>query len=82
MVTLAPGAAYFRRHFAERLREFREKAGLTRNALAVRAGVSPILVTRIASGKRSCSFQTAVQLAAALGIELGILAPEPPATRE
>jgi transcriptional regulator with XRE-family HTH domain len=52
---------------------------VTRNALAVLAGVSPIAVTRIESGERSCSFQTAVQLAGALGVKLGILAPDPPA---
>jgi DNA-binding XRE family transcriptional regulator len=74
-------AAHFRRLFGERLQGLREQVGLTRNALAVRAGVSPILVTRIESGARSCSFQTAVQIAAALGVELGILAPDPPAVR-
>src|SRR5262249_52500065 len=74
-------AAHFRRLFAERLQELREKAGLTRNALAVRAGVSPILVTRIESGERRWTFQTAVQRGGALGVELGILAPDPPAVR-
>jgi DNA-binding XRE family transcriptional regulator len=70
--------AHFRRRFGKKLQEFREKAGLTRNALGVQAGVAPISIARIESGERSCSFQTAVQLAGALGVEVNVLAPVPP----
>src|SRR5271156_2154759 len=50
--------AHFRRRFGKKLQEFREKAGITRNALGVQAGVAPISIARIEAGERSCSFQT------------------------
>ncbi len=59
--------------FARRLRALREAAALTPNALAVRAGLSPIQVMRIESGERGCTWETAVKLADALGCSLDAL---------
>lgn len=56
--------------FATRLRALREAAGITQNALAVRAGVAPILVGRIESGERSLTWATACKLADALSVSV------------
>ena len=58
---------------ARRLRELREAATLTRNALAVRAGISPILVHRLEDGAHGCTWTTACRLADALGVSVAAL---------
>lgn len=59
--------------FGRRLQVLREGAGLSKNALAVRAGLSPIQVARIEAGKRGCVWKTACKLAEALGCSLDAL---------
>lgn len=56
--------------FARRLRELREAAGLTRNALAVRAGVCPSNLDRMERGERACTWETACRLADAIGVSV------------
>ena len=53
---------------SRRLRELRTAAGLTCYALARRAGMAPISISRIESGERACSWETAVRLAEALDV--------------
>lgn len=49
------------------LSEFLEPLGISQNALARAAGVSPRRINEIVLGKRSVTADTAVRLAAALG---------------
>jgi transcriptional regulator with XRE-family HTH domain len=60
--------------FAQRLAALREKAGLTKNALAVLAGVAPIEISRFEQGLRphGPTLRTAARLAGALGGDLGL----------
>lgn len=65
--------------FGRRLRELREAAGLTRNALAARAGIDPIRVHRLEDGTRGDDrpvgyprLDTAIALARALGVGLEV----------
>ena len=70
-------AEHFRRQFGHRLRETREKAGLSLRALAEQAGVDHAQLVRLESGQRTCTLETAVDIAAALGVNLGILVATP-----
>ncbi len=55
--------------FGTLLRQYRESAGLSQNALARAAGIDPGLVNRLESGKREpASRGTVQQLVAALGL--------------
>jgi transcriptional regulator with XRE-family HTH domain len=54
--------------FAERLRQLREKAGLTQESLAVRAGMSIGSVRNYEQGIREPYWKGVFQLAAALGV--------------
>jgi transcriptional regulator with XRE-family HTH domain len=65
--------------FAARLRELREKAGLTQAQLAQRAGLHLSAVTRFEHGRREPSLASAAKLAAALGVTVDELIR--PATR-
>ncbi len=61
----------------ERLRELREKANLTQEGLAHRAGVSSAAIFRIEQGRPSDpKLSTLVALARALGVTVGRLADE------
>jgi transcriptional regulator with XRE-family HTH domain len=55
-------------HFAARLKEFREAAGLSQHELARRAGVSQPVLSQYESGKRKPSLAHAAALAGALGL--------------
>src|SRR5262245_41134001 len=66
-------ARHFREQFAMRLRLLREKSGHSLNALAHLAGVDHSQLVRIESGERSCTLETAVRVAGALGVSLGLL---------
>jgi DNA-binding XRE family transcriptional regulator len=66
-------ARLFRIRFAKQLKSLREEAGLSLNGLAQRAGVDHSQLVRLESGERSCTLETAVQIACALGVSLGIL---------
>lgn len=55
--------------FGPRLRKLREKAGLTQEQLAERAGVKKLAVWRWETGAREPSWGHVVALAKALGVE-------------
>ena len=57
-----------------RLKVLREAAGLTQENLARAIGVTPTGYQKWEYGKRSFSFETAIKLAAALGVDLNVLA--------
>lgn len=59
--------------FPARLLVLRERAGLTRYALARRAGLAPIHLTRIEQGLCDPKTATVQRLAAALGVEVAEL---------
>lgn len=69
-------AQHFRRRFGEQLKSLREKAGLSLNGLAAKAGVDHSQLARLESAERSCTLETAVKIAGALGVSLGILVDE------
>ena len=59
----------------ERLRQFRELAGLSQNALAKRANVPRPIISRVERGDQdTVTLDTASRLADALGITLDMLA--------
>lgn len=68
--------------FADRLRELRDKAGLTQAQLAERAGLHLSAVTRFEQGLREPSWSTAQSLADALGVSCEELRKPPVADRE
>lgn len=54
----------------QRLTALREARDWTRNALAVRAGISPIIISRIAREGRDPAWSTACKLADALEVRI------------
>ncbi len=66
--------------FAARLRELRESAGLTQEALAIKAGLSRDGVAHLEQGRRSPSWKTVQALASALGVESGAFTTTPRTT--
>lgn len=56
------------------IRVWRKHRGLTREALAARAGVAPSYVTEIETGRKPGSFDALAKLAAALKISLDDIA--------
>jgi ribosome-binding protein aMBF1 (putative translation factor) len=66
-------AQHFRQRFAQQLQELRQQAGLSLHGLADRAGVNHSQLVRLESAERSCTLETAVKIAAALGVSLGLL---------
>lgn len=69
-------AEHFRQRFAEQLRVLREQAGLSLHELGRRAGIDHSQLVRLEAAERSCTLETAVKIAAALGVSLGILTDE------
>jgi DNA-binding XRE family transcriptional regulator len=63
--------------FAGRLRELREKAGLTQEQLAERAGVKRDAVARWESGRREPGWSNVLALCAALGVTCEAFTQEP-----
>src|SRR3954447_26880732 len=57
--------------FAARLRELRESAGLTQRALAEKSGLHLGGLTKIEQGDREPAWSTVLDLASALGVEVG-----------
>jgi transcriptional regulator with XRE-family HTH domain len=53
--------------FAEMLKELREKAGLTQQALAVKAGLALSYISKLEGGRANPSWTTIKALAKALG---------------
>jgi transcriptional regulator with XRE-family HTH domain len=56
-------------NFAGRLKELRERAGLTQQALADKAGLSKAGIADLEQARREPSWSTAVALAEALGVD-------------
>ncbi len=54
--------------FAGAVRDTRERAGLTADELAARAGIAPSDLEAIERGERAPELETLVQIAAALGV--------------
>jgi transcriptional regulator with XRE-family HTH domain len=67
-------------HFAARLRELREAAGLTQQQLARSAGLDSRNLSRLENGERVPTWPTVRALAAALGVGCGAFE-QPPAAR-
>jgi transcriptional regulator with XRE-family HTH domain len=60
-------------HFGTRLREARERLGLTQEEVAQRSGVHATEVSRIEAGKRDPQISTLRRLAKAVDVKLGQL---------
>jgi ribosome-binding protein aMBF1 (putative translation factor) len=73
-------ARHFRQRFGKKLRALRERAGLSLNALAQRAGIDHSQLVRMEAGERSCTIETAVRIGVALGLSLGFLTDDTPAS--
>ena len=56
--------------FSERLRELRKKAGLSQDGLAKAAGLSTDTISKLERPGKEPAWDTAVKLAAALGVQL------------
>jgi DNA-binding XRE family transcriptional regulator len=56
-----------RQEIGSRIRELREGAGLTQEALATAAGIGRVTLVRIENGEQSPRYETLVSLATALG---------------
>ena len=75
--------------FSEQLRELRKKAGLSQDGLAKAAGLSTDTVSKLERPGKEPAWDTAVKLAAALGVQLDAFkdvdnapaAPEAPAKK-
>jgi transcriptional regulator with XRE-family HTH domain len=61
--------------FGARLKELREKAGLTQGALAALAGTHFTTVGKLENDERSVSLRLALALANALGVSVADLVP-------
>lgn len=66
-------ARHFRQEFANTLRSLRETAGLSVQELGRRSGVDHSQLVRLEAGERTCTVETAVKIAGALGVSMGIL---------
>lgn len=62
-----------RRALGKNLRQARERAGLTQEAVAERSGVHPTEVSRIETGKRDPRIATVEALAEAVGVSVSDL---------
>lgn len=68
--------------FGFRLRELRERAGLTQAQLADAVGVKVLAVTRWERGEREPGWSNIVALAAALGVDCTAFTQEPASSSE
>ena len=66
-------AADGKRSLGSRMRELRESAGLTQEALAAEAGIGRVTLVRVEKGEQSPRFETLLAVARALGMEVGEL---------
>lgn len=60
--------------FADKLKELREKAGLSRRELAEKAGLARDAVASLEQGRREPTWATVQKLAAALGVDMNAFA--------
>jgi len=56
--------------FGKRLRELRERKGISQEHLAKLASLNRTYISKIERGERNVSIETAARLASALGVEL------------
>lgn len=63
-------------HFAGRLKELRERAGITQQQLGEKAGIHKLTVAKLEQGIREPSWATVQTLAAALGVTCEAFAAE------
>ena len=63
--------------FGERLREVRQRAGVSQEKLADQAGLHRTYVSSVERGKRNISLQNIERLALALGVTMADLMPRP-----
>jgi transcriptional regulator with XRE-family HTH domain len=63
--------------FAGRLRELREEAGLSQQALAGRAGLTKDGVAQLEQGRRKPAWETVLKLCEALGVSVTEFTKEP-----
>ena len=70
-------AALGRRTIGERVRRYRESAGLTQEALARAAEIGRVTLVRLENGEQSPRFKTLKAVAGALGMEAPELLVEP-----
>jgi DNA-binding XRE family transcriptional regulator len=77
---LARHAEEAARRGGERLRELRERRGLTIDEIASRTGMAARQILRIEQGRYTVSFTKREEIAAALGYTLGDLLPMEPVT--
>jgi transcriptional regulator with XRE-family HTH domain len=68
--------------FAGRLKELREKAGITQQELAEKAGVHKLTVAKLEQGIREPTWETALALADSLGVSCEVLRQRSGATPE
>jgi len=64
-------------YFAGRLRELRESAGLSQKALADRTGLTVRQVSRLETGIQKPTWETAIALTEALGVDCRAFLEEP-----
>jgi transcriptional regulator with XRE-family HTH domain len=69
-------------HFAGRLKELREHAGLSQKELAERVGLTVRQISRFETGVQTATWPTAVALAEALGVTCLAFLEEPAAAPE
>ena len=75
--TVEATAALGRRTLGERVRQRRESAGLTQEALARAADIGRVTLVRLENGEQSPRFKTLKAVAAALGVDAPDLLVEP-----
>ena len=63
--------------FAARLRELREKAGLTQEGLAEASGLTRDGIAHLEQGRRSPAWETVLAVAKALGVECTAFTADP-----
>ena len=74
-LSATPPITAFATHVGQVLRQQRDKAGLTQQQLAEKAGLLQSHISRIERGEYSPTNKTLTKLAAALGVPLGVLDP-------
>ena len=75
--TIEAIAMHGRRTLGERIRQFRESAGLTQEALARTADIGRVTLVRLEKGEQTPRFKTLEAIAKALGIRVPELLVEP-----
>jgi len=72
---MPPGLKKWTEHVGGRIRELREKAGMSQTKLAEKAGLTQSHVSRLEKAEHSATHKTLMKIASALGVEVGRLDP-------